>query len=175
MKKTLSAFLAVLVAVFMLTMPFVPLPAQGVTGVTTGVAKVGNIILGGTTLTATGKEINSLSDEVATVDTVATAATGSNGAQFTFKNAAGSKVSTAKTMLCYVSTSAGAIATSVTSLAALTNGQADNLATGSVSLVHTTADGLLGITTTAAATGTYYLSFPLPNGKVITSSGLTVN
>ena len=79
-----------------------------------------------------------------------------------------------RSLLCYVSSSAGAQATAATSLAALTNGSLTTLVTGKVALVTTSAAGLLGITLTMTA-GTYYLTFVLPNGKIITSSALVVN
>lgn len=120
------------------------------------------------------EEIAQLSDQIVSVTTTATPATGSNGVQFVFKNALGNIITGIRGLTCYVSTSAGAQTTAVSSLAVLTNGGLTTLVTGKVALVTTSAAGLLGITLTASA-ATYYLSFVLPNGKVITSSALVVN
>ena len=129
----------------------------------------------GTSVTVSANEINSLSEQIASYSATVTPDTGSNAAQFAFKNAAGTAISSMRTMMAYISTSAGEPTSAVTSIAALTNGQLVNLATGSVSMATTTAGGFLGVTTTAEATGSYYLTFVLPNGKLLTSPALVVN
>ncbi len=139
---------------------------------------VGGLYVGagaGTATTMSAAELNSLTDEIASMTTTATPASGSNGVQFVFKNAAGATVSAARrTFQCFVSTSTGQFASAVTSIAVLTNGELITLVTGQVATVQCVS-GLLGVTLTAAAPGSYYLSFVLPNGTVITSSVLTVS
>lgn len=160
-------------AACLLAVTALPAPAA-ITFVTRGQAKVGGIILGSTTLTPTGTEINTLANEIATVSQVSTPASGTNGTQFTFKNAAGATVSAVRGMTMYYSTSAGVPTTAATGFATLTNGVVVTLVTGSVGFVTCSAAGLLGVTVTDSA-GAHYLSFVLPNGKVITSTVLTVN
>jgi hypothetical protein len=123
------------------------------------------------TVTATAAEISSLSDEVASVNTSGVNNTGSNAVQFVFKNAAGATISGVRGMMMFVSTSVGVLTTAVTSVATLTNGVVATLVTGQVAFVNPSAAGLLGVTLTMT-TGNYYLSFVLPNGKVITSTVL---
>src|SRR5689334_8734190 len=94
----------------------------------------------------TEAELFTLADLIASVTTTATPASGSNGVQFVFKNAAGDPITGVRSMLAYVSTAAGAQAAAVTSLAALTNGGLTSLVTGKTAFVTTTAAGLLGVT-----------------------------
>lgn len=126
-------------------------------------------------VTATTAEINALAGEIASVSQVSTPASGSNGTQFTFKNAAGVAVSGVRTMLAYISTDAGVQAAAVDGLAVLTNGGLTELVTGKTCVVTTTSAGLLGVTLTESSASSYYLSFVLPNGRVITSTALVVN
>ena len=128
-----------------------------------------------TGLTATAAELNKNAGMPASMTTTATPATGTCGVQFVFKNAAGSAISRATSGLCYVSSSTGlAFGSAITSLAVLTNGGLATLVTGSVAMFTTDATGKLGVTLTASP-GSYYLTFVLPNGSIITSSVLGVN
>lgn len=141
-----------------------------------GAARVGGALtLGSTAVTSTGAELNLLRDQIASVTTSATPATGSCAAQFTFKNAAGSAIGSIRGLTCYLSTSAGAITTGTSTMSVLTNGSLVELIDGRVALAQVTNAGLLGITLESAATGSHYISFVLPNGGVLTSSVLTVN
>lgn len=138
---------------------------------------VGGLAIGsgaGTATTVTAAEVNTLHDEVASMTTTATPATGSNAVQFVLKNAAGVAISTARLLHWFVSDVNGVPATAVTSVVTLTNGVIVTTKTGAVGIATTSAAGLLGATLTMT-TGSYYLSFVLPNGTIITSSVLTVN
>lgn len=141
-----------------------------------GAARVGGALtLGSTAVTSTGAELNLLNDQIASMTTAATPATGSCGAQFVFRNAAGSAIGSIRGMTCYLSTGAGAITTGTATMSVLTNGSLVELVDGRVALAQATSAGLLGITLESAATGSHYISFVLPNGGVLTSSVLTVN
>lgn len=118
--------------------------------------------------------LSSGTNAIASVTTVATPASGSVGVQFTFKDAAGVAVRGVRALTAYLSSAAGAHVAAQTSFAALVNGSLSELTAGKVALITTTAAGLAGITLTAA-TGDYYVSFVLPDGRIITSSILTVN
>lgn len=126
------------------------------------------------TTTATTAELNTLHNIIASMTTTATPASGTCGVQFVFKNAAGTTIATNRAMVMYLSGSTGLPVAAQTSVAALINGYVDTTVTGKVAQVTTSAAGLLGVTLTATA-GTYYLSFVLPNGAIITSSALVVN
>lgn len=128
-------------------------------------------------LTSSTAELNTLTDEVASVATSTTPASGTCAVQFTFKNAAGNAIGSARRVHFYVSNSSGVPASAVTSFATLTNGTVDTGATGVAGKwgwANTTAAGLLGMTVTASS-GTYYISFMLPNGQIITSGAIVVN
>lgn len=113
-------------------------------------------------------------DEIVTMTTSATPASGSNGVQFVFKNRHGVAIASKRAMTMWISDVNGAPVAAGTSVAALTNGSVDTLVTGKIANVITSAAGLLGVTLTAEA-ATYYLSFGLPNGRILTSSALVVN
>lgn len=130
-----------------------------------------SIALQGTLLTPTPAEYNASHDIVASVTTTAVNNTGSNAVQFVFKNAAGLPISSVRSMTMYTSDVNGVPATAVTSYATLTNGTIVTTKTGAVAQVNTTAAGLLGCTLTMT-TGTYYLSFVLQNGTIITSTAI---
>lgn len=113
--------------------------------------------------------------QVASVTTTSTTpATGTCAAQFRLNVFGGAAIAYIAPIMFYVSTSAGAISTAATSVAALTNGQVASLITGQVMIGTSTTGGLLGITLTASA-GTYYVTFLLPNGEKSISSALVVN
>ncbi len=122
-------------------------------------------------------DVNQLVDDttpVGSIATTATPATGTCAAQFVFKDLDGNALTAPITGSAYFSNSTGLAYASVTSAAVLTNGAWRDTVAGYIGRFITTAAGLLGVTVTAAA-GTYYLSFELPNGKIITSTALTVN
>lgn len=113
--------------------------------------------------------------QVASVTTSTTPGTGTVAIQFVFKDSSGITLTTPSTMLMYLSASSGLThATAATSFAALTNGAVTSLVTGQHAVVTTTAAGLLGITMVATA-GTRYVTFVLPNGKLLVSGALVTN
>ena len=114
-------------------------------------------------------------DMIRSVTTTATPASGSCGVQFVFKDGDGNPVASVRSLICYLTNSAGATHTAaITSVAALTNGAATSLVTGKATLVTTSAAGLLGLTLTGAA-ATYYVAFILPGGKVLISGACTIS
>lgn len=125
-------------------------------------------------VTTTTAELNTLADEITQMTTTGVPASGTNGVQFVFKNAAGAAVGSRRGMLMILTDVNGDVVTAGTSVAALVNGKVVTLVIGQVALVECSAAGLLGVTLTHAA-GTYYLTFVLPNGKLLTSSPLVVN
>ena len=125
-------------------------------------------------VTASATEINTLTDAPASMTTTATPATGTCGVQFVFKNAAGSAIGHAIAGEAYFSGSTGLAIAAATSAATLSHGDWLDIVAGKTGHFVTTAAGLLGVTVTAGA-GSYYLSFQLPDGKILTSSVLTVN
>jgi hypothetical protein len=111
----------------------------------------------------------------ASVTTTTTPGTGNCAAQFVFRDNQGRVITTPSTMLAYLSNSTGLThATAITSLVLLTNGALTQLVTGQHAIVTTTAAGLLGVTLTGTA-ATRYLTFVLPNGKLLTSGELVIN
>lgn len=142
----------------------------GVSGVTSSNTEL-NKLTGATAVTA---EFNTLTGLPATVTTTATPATGTCGVQFVFKDSAGAAITHAIAGHAYFSTSNGLAFANVTSAVVLVNGGWHDGVAGYTGSFISTAAGLLGVTLTAG-TGTYYLSFQLPNGKIITSTALGVN
>ena len=134
----------------------------------------GGMALSGTTVTATGGEINTLAGQIASVSQVSVPATGSNATQFTFKNAAGAPITGIRALTMYASDASGNQTAAVTSYAALTNGAITTLVAGKIGWVTTTTAGLLGLTLTASA-GTYYVSFQILNDKAVTSAAIVCN
>lgn len=128
----------------------------------------------GVLVTATAAIMNRLTDQVQSVATVATPASGTCGVQFTFKNAAVVAVGSKRRMEMWLSDAAGEPVAAGTSFAALVNGSVDTIVAGKVAMVQCSAAGLLGITLTADP-ATYRLSFRLSNGEIITSGALVVN
>lgn len=126
-------------------------------------------------VTSTTAELNTVAGAIASVSQTEVSASGSTAVQFTFKNAAGVAIGSKRSMLMWLSDDAGEPVTAITSLAALTNGSYDNLVTGKQARVTCSVAGLLGITVTQAGASTKYLSFQLPNGKILTSTVLTIN
>lgn len=110
------------------------------------------------------------SQVAASVDTVATPASGSCGVQFTFKDAYGAPVTEPIAGTCYIATDALGLdhAIAGTSFAVLTNGALTNIAGAGPSLFTTTAAGLLGVTITAVADD-YWVVFLLSSGKLIST------
>lgn len=113
-------------------------------------------------------------DVIISVTTATTPASGSCAVQFTFKNRAGVAISSRRAMLAWLSDANGDVVAAATSLVVLTNGKLTQLVTGQYAHAITSAAGLLGVTVTHAA-GTYYMSFQLPDGKIITSGAIVVN
>lgn len=133
--------------------------------------------INGTAVTTAAATLNVLTDNVTSVATATTPASGTCAVQLTFKNRAAAAISSVRRMQMYISDVNGVPSTAVTSFATLTNGTVDTAATGvtgKYTWVNTTSAGLLGITVTASA-GTYYLSFVLAEGRVITTSAIVVN
>lgn len=124
--------------------------------------------------TATATEINSLTGQAASATTAATPASGTCGVQFVFKDAAGVALAHAVSGQAYFSNSTGLAIAAATSAAVLTNGMWLDVVAGKTAIFTTDATGKLGVTVTGAA-ATYYISFVLPDGKIITSSALVVN
>lgn len=125
-------------------------------------------------VTAVSDEINTLTGLPASMTTTATPASGTVGVQFVFKDSAAVALTHAIAGQAYFSNSTGLAIAAVTSAAVLTNGAWRDTSAGYTGLFVTDATGKLGVTVTAAA-GSYYLTFVLPNGKLLTSSVLTVN
>lgn len=130
----------------------------------------------GANTTATAGELNTLDGVPVTFTTTDTPATGSNAAQFVFKDAAGATIDRIFAGLCYLTKDAtGATSfAATTSVATLTNGEVFEIGTKRVYSFITSDAGLLGVTITSAA-DTYYMAFVFPNGKVIVSSALVIN
>jgi hypothetical protein len=124
--------------------------------------------------TASSAEVSSLTNQPASVTTATTPGTGTCAVQFTFKDAQGVALNHAVAGGAYFSNSAGTAFAAATSGATLTNGAWNESKAGALAQYITTAAGLLGVTVTAAA-GTYYISFELPNGKIVTSSAIVCN
>lgn len=135
-------------------------------------------ITGGTMagVTITGGSIGgySISNLPTQITTSTTPASGTCACQFVFKNTAGAAIASPFASQLYFSNSTGLAIANVTSAAVLTNGALAELKIGYVDFFVTTAAGLLGVTVTAGA-GTYYISFILPNGAIVTSSAIVVN
>lgn len=109
------------------------------------------------------------------VETVSTTpASGSCAAQFRMVNSEGDALASIRPIFAYVSSSAGAVGAAVTGIAVLTNGALAQLVTGRCILASCSATGLFGITLTAS-TGSYYVTFLLPDGEVAISDELVVN
>lgn len=128
----------------------------------------------GANTTSTKEELNLVDGQFAAVTMATTPASGTCACQFTFKDANGVAVAVPVSGIGYISSSAGAHASAVTSVATLTNGDITTVITGKLFYFTTTAAGLLGITVTAGA-GTYYVTFILPNGKLSVSTAIVVN
>jgi hypothetical protein len=139
-----------------------------------GADRLGVYNSAGTKVDVTDAEVATLDDLVFSVTTTATPASGTCGVQFVFKNADGSAIASKRAITAYLSDSAGAHVTAITSFAALTNGSISSLVAGKVIVATTTAAGLLGLTLTGSA-ATYYVTFILPNGQLLTSGALTIN
>jgi hypothetical protein len=125
-------------------------------------------------LTALAAELNMMVDTPATVTMATTPATGSCAVQLTFKNTAGAAISHVFSGMAYSSAVDGLSVVAVTSFATLTNGAVDPIITTKNFHFITSAAGLLGITLTASP-GTYYLTFQLPNGALLTTGAIVVN
>ena len=110
------------------------------------------------------------------VTTTAVPATGSCAVQFVFKDVSGNTITSPVSGLLYLSTSTTGLTHNLatTSLAKLTNGALTNLGSAGPSLFTTTANGLLGLTITAAATD-YYIIFVKPDGSLLISTVCKVN
>lgn len=115
-----------------------------------------------------------ISNLPASVSMTSTPASGTCACQFTFKNAAGVAIASPFASQLYFSNSTGLAIAAVTSAAVLTNGALVELKVGNVDLFVTTAAGLLGVTVTAS-TGSYFISFVLPNGAIVTTPAIVVN
>lgn len=125
-------------------------------------------------VTASAADINLLADMAATVTMTSTPASGTCATQFTFKDADAVTLAHAVAGSAYFSNSAGTAIAAATSGAVLTNGAWQDTVAGKTAAFITSAVGLLGVTVTASA-GTYYISFVLPTGAIITSPAIVVN
>ena len=131
-------------------------------------------VVGGVAVTATVAEVNALTTQLASITMATTPATGTCAVQFTFKDAQGVALTHAVSGQAYVSASTGLSTVTVTSVATLTNGEVDTVVTGKLFNYITTAAGLLGLTLTMT-TGSYYVTFELPNGRLATTTAIVVN
>ena len=122
----------------------------------------------------TALEFATQKEPVASVAIATTPATGSCAVQCTFSDPDAVQIAHVAAGLMYISNSAGTAIAAATSVATLTNGAIQELVAGKVDLFITSAAGLLGFTLTAG-TGTYYASFVLPNGRVITTGAIVCN
>lgn len=110
-----------------------------------------------------------------TMTTAATPATGTCAVQFQFKDpTTGANLTYPFAGICYSSTSTGLAIQAITSAAVLTNGAL--LALSATSLWHfvTDATGRVGMTLTGSA-GAKYVTFVLPNGRLLISTVCTIN
>lgn len=109
------------------------------------------------------------------VTTTATPASGTCAVQFQFKDPTNTTVNIAHQLsgICYSSTAAG-VPSAITSGATLTNGTITPVVATTIWHFVTNATGQLGITLTSDA-GSRYITFVLPNGKLLTSTVCTVN
>lgn len=114
------------------------------------------------------------SGEVASIAMTTTPAGGSCAVQLIFKNGKGNALAFALAGLMYFSTSTGLALANSTSNAVLTNGAVQELVVGKADMFVTSAAGLLGFTVTAG-TGSYYVSFVLPNGRIMTTAAIVCN
>lgn len=112
--------------------------------------------------------------KLTSIATATTPASGTCAVQLTLKDGNGEALTTIRSGIGYLSSSVGALASAVTSVATLTNGSITQLVTGRIFHWVSKADGTLGITVTGAAS-TYYVSLVLPDGTVVTSSAIVVN
>jgi len=112
------------------------------------------------------------------VTTAATAASGSCGVQFVFKDASGAALTAPVAGTFYLSEVSTGLEVDVadTSVAVLTNGAVTIMDTGVASYYQfiTDATGKLGVTITAAADD-YYIVFIKPDGSLLISDVCTCN
>ncbi len=128
---------------------------------------------GGSITVDNGGAIN-VSGSPASITTATTPASGTCAVQFAFKDVDGVALPNPISGIGYGSGADGLSVVAVTSHATLINGVIDPLvATKSFHFI-TDATGQLGVTVTAQA-GTYYITFQMPNGKLLTSSAIVVN
>jgi hypothetical protein len=123
------------------------------------------------TLEALKAEVTTLLMTTATVP-----ASGSCAVQMVLKNSDGSALAGPVSGLLYLSEVATGLTQDLadTTLAVLTNGALTNIGGAGPSLFTTDADGLLGVTITAAA-DSYWLVLVQPNGKLLISDECVVN
>ena len=128
----------------------------------------------GTAVTASAAELNTTTGTPTSITTAATPGSGTNTAQFVFKNAAGAAISRVFSGIAYISDINGAHVGTQTAFAIATNGSLTQLVGGKVIEFTSTSSGLLGLTLTGAG-GSYYITFVLPQGVIATSSVITLN
>jgi hypothetical protein len=138
----------------------------------------GVLTYGGTGITATGAELNLTDNMWASVTTVWVDGTDGTGTvQFTFKDAAGTTMTTPIAGEFYISEVATGLTVDAldTGLAVLTNGVIDIVDTGAAKYYNyvTTAAGLLGATITSNA-DSYWIVFKHPTGKLVISDELAI-
>lgn len=110
-----------------------------------------------------------------TVTTTATPATGTCAVQFQFKDpTTGANLTYPISGVCYSSTSTGLAFQAITSAAVLTNGAVLALSATTLWAFVTDATGRVGLTLTGSA-GSKYVTFVLPNGRLVTSTVCTIN
>jgi len=128
--------------------------------------------------TATPAEVNNIADGTwASFTTATTPASGTCAIQLVFKDAAGTTMAAPVGCTVHVADNATGIGLStITSLAALTNGEVNIVDTGAPLYYNclTTAAGLLGFTLTAGA-ASYYIVVRHPSGLLKVSSACVVN
>ena len=141
--------------------------------------------IGGTLVTATAAELNTMDGitataaelnagvlgGVASMTTVATPASQACGVQLVFKDADGVTMAVPTAGMLYISEVATGLTNNpVDSLAVLTNGALDELVTGGASIYTTDATGKLGVTIAhAAGVDSFWIVVVLPNGKLLIS------
>lgn len=109
-----------------------------------------------------------------TLTTTTTPATGTCAVQFVFRDCNGKALTKPITGTASFTNSTGLAFANATSCAVLTNGAWRDVSAGYVGQYITTAAGLLGVTVTAG-TGSYYMTFEMPNGQLLTSPALVSN
>ncbi|MCB1713888.1 MAG: hypothetical protein KDK05_02020 [Candidatus Competibacteraceae bacterium] len=145
---------------------------------TKATAKVGGLVVNGTTMTATGAELNMLDGQcAAAVFTVGTETGGNTiNVAIQLNDAAGAAMTTRTALPFYVSSDANGDAIASATSGGIAIG-ADGLliewTANLAGLVISEADGDIDIDFVEASTGTWYLVLVLPTGKLAVSGAIT--